>query len=510
MIFRFSVTLCLWILFACLHSVAQNPLTPTSAQESIRVGSEKAKTDPDRPVYHFLPQARWMNDPNGPIFHKGWYHMFYQFNPFWDIHGGGTSCWGHARSKDMVHWEHLPIAIFPSFEQGEHHCFSGACTTDDKGRPIIIYTSVHKSPFDDTEQWAATSDDEMIQWKKSETNPVMTQALHGSDKIRHWRDPMFFKHEGSTYLVIGGSIVKNAEPHGVVLLYRATNPELTAWEYLGITYEFNDPHQYFNEVPNLFPLGNKWVLITNPLAQKCMIGNLDFKTFKFTPESEGAPTWGDFNIRVVQLDPDPNRVILWGFVADFKTQLAESRGWSNCLTLPRVLSMQSDGKLKVDPLEALNTLRGHVLADEKNLEIQNGAPKTTDIQADCLEIQTSLIPKDAITCGIKIRCSKDQNRYVAIQIEAPNASIFGPHFVVKGTGLRCTPASIPFELAEGEKSVDLRIYLDKSVLEVFVNGRISYTGVLALEPGEPGVALFADGGTMIVPTFQAWEMNPIW
>jgi beta-fructofuranosidase len=76
-----------------------------------------------RPVYHFTSSAGWMNDPNGPVFWNGYYHLFYQHNP------GGEEWrnfhWGYARSVDMIHWEHQPIALAPSPELGEKHCFSG-------------------------------------------------------------------------------------------------------------------------------------------------------------------------------------------------------------------------------------------------------------------------------------------------------------------------------------------------------------------------------------------------
>jgi beta-fructofuranosidase len=485
-----------------------NALTLASAERSLQRGAELAVQDVERPRYHFMPPGRWVNDPNGPLLHNGWYHMFYQLNPFWDIHSGGVCCWGHARSKDMVNWEHMPIALFPSLDKGENHCYSGTCMIDDHGRPIILYTSVHSSEYDDAEQWAATGDAEMRHWEKLPGNPVMTQAPHGNDVIRHWRDPMSFKHEGHTYVVIGGSHWKDSEPRGAVLLYRATNAELTAWEYLGIVYEFPDPRQYLNEVPNLFPLGDKWVLITNPLDQKCMIGSMDFKTFKFTPEYEACPTSGDFNIRVAQLDPDPGRVILWGFIAGFQNQRQESRGWSNCMTLPRVLTLRPDKKMGVAPLPALDGLRGPALASENDLVVTSGTHTIAGVHGDGLEIQVSLLPQASPICGIKLRCSADQSRSISIQLEEPTQWNKGPHLVIVGNGLRCTPGKIPFMPAPGEKSVDLRIYLDQSVLEVFVNGRASYTGVMEFRPGEDGVSLFAQGGSLKVPALRVWPMAP--
>ena len=82
------------------------------AEASVKTAAEKVKTDPNRPIYHLQPPANWNNDPNGPVFSKGNYHLFYQLNPYGD--GWGHMHWGHFRSKDLVHWEHQPIALWPS------------------------------------------------------------------------------------------------------------------------------------------------------------------------------------------------------------------------------------------------------------------------------------------------------------------------------------------------------------------------------------------------------------
>ena len=109
------------------------------AKESIEKARKIAEKCPYRPTYHFLAPANWMNDPNGPIFYKGEYHLFYQHNPYGDK--WGHVHWSHAKSRDLVHWEHLPIALDPSNELGEEHCFSGCCINNN-GVPTIIYTSI--------------------------------------------------------------------------------------------------------------------------------------------------------------------------------------------------------------------------------------------------------------------------------------------------------------------------------------------------------------------------------
>src|SRR3954451_12123480 len=148
-----------------------------------------AEADPERPIYHFHPPSNWTNDPNGTIYYEGWHHLFYQLNPF-DAQLGDQH-WGHARSRDLVNWEHLPIAIWPSEALGERAIFSGGAVIAGDGRPRIIYTSIGKLQ---PEQWMAVpKDDELIAWEKYRGNPILTQEAHAGGPIAQWRDPFMFK-----------------------------------------------------------------------------------------------------------------------------------------------------------------------------------------------------------------------------------------------------------------------------------------------------------------------------
>ena len=138
----------------------------------------EAAADPTRPVYHFGPPSGWMNDVNGPLLHRGYYHIFYQLNPYHTDARYGTH-WGHARSTDLVHWEDLPIAIWPSTEAGETSCYSGTAGFNKDGQPIILYTSTKKwgqgrNALEPFEQWAAVGDDDLISWTKHPDNPSLT------------------------------------------------------------------------------------------------------------------------------------------------------------------------------------------------------------------------------------------------------------------------------------------------------------------------------------------------
>src|SRR5215210_2729509 len=107
---------------AAMAAVVARPITPlaqsnvieaslVTAMETMHAAIPVAERDPERPIYHFRPPANWNNDPNGTLFYRGWHHLFYQLNPA--APRGGNQHWGHARSKDLVNWEHLPIALWP-------------------------------------------------------------------------------------------------------------------------------------------------------------------------------------------------------------------------------------------------------------------------------------------------------------------------------------------------------------------------------------------------------------
>src|SRR5437763_6117603 len=136
------------------------------ATEAVLAAIPAAAADPQRPRYHFRPPANWTNDPNGTIFYKGWHHLFYQLNPF--AARLGSQHWGHARSRDLVNWEHLPVAIWPSADKGERAILSGGAAIAADGRPRLFYTSIGKPQ---PEQWMAVpKDDDLIAWDKYSGN----------------------------------------------------------------------------------------------------------------------------------------------------------------------------------------------------------------------------------------------------------------------------------------------------------------------------------------------------
>src|SRR5687767_2065816 len=221
---------------------------------AINARSAELYREPWRPQFHFTAATNWMNDPNGMVFYDGEYHLFYQYNPFGDK--WGHMSWGHAVSRDLVRWEHLPIALY---EENDVMIFSGSAVVDwknttgfgkdDKPPLVAIYTGHYtKKPLQN--QHIAYSNDRGRTWTKHAGNPV----LDIGDK--DFRDPKVMWHEGTKRWVM-----TVAWPtHRKVRFY--ASPNLKEWTHLS---DFGPAGSTSGiwECPDLFPLGTKWVLIVN-------------------------------------------------------------------------------------------------------------------------------------------------------------------------------------------------------------------------------------------------------
>ena len=456
----------------------------------------RAEADPTRPVYHFRPPAQWMNDPNGVVFHKGFYHVFYQFNPYGDTWGEVGTHWGHTRSRDLVHWEHLPIAFGPSEELGEKRCNSGCLAVNDAGAPIIFYTKVES---DGREHWAVLGDDDLIEWQKWSGNPIIswrTRDRHGAPEHPYDKEdmPFIFREGGRTFMTLSSCGIQGKE---VIPIYEAEDGSLLKWRYRGIMYEGT------GECPNFVKLGDKWVLFYGAYKWvEYFVGDFDLETLKFTAERHGIldysygeehPNFWTRGLYAPYAFPDPQgRRLLFGWVSGFECD----RGWHGCLSLPRVLSLDNDLNLLQTPAPELATLRGQHRHIE-GLDVVRQTNRLDGIEGDTMELAVELEQRDAAAFGLKLRCGKDETDALVVRYS-------------DGT-LDVTGTQVPVDLEGPSNTLTLHVFLDKSVMEVFINGgracvtRVNYPG-----PNDLGVSVFADRGSVAVKSLDAWQMKAIW
>ena len=474
------------------------------ATAAVQAAVPRAQADPNHPIFHVTAPAQWINDPNGPIFYKGYYHLFYQLHPFSDE--SGPKYWGHVRSRDLVKWEPLPIALWPSAEAGETEVWSGCCTVNGLGEPMAFYTSIGpgKPAFDHAEQWAAIGDDNLISWRKSPGNPVLSEALNGGTKIYDWRDPFIFHDQKNTFLVTGGHMAK--EGRAAVNIYEAENPELTKWKYRGVMFQHPDAGAPTVECPNFFKLGNQWVLFVSPYGKvQYFVGDFDAETCRFRARTRGCLDYGpNFYAPNTMQVPDGRRLV-WGWVGGFPG----GHGWNGCLSLPRLLTLSRDGQLRQNPAPQLTKLRGkavkfhNILLDNSTetvrmagmkLPLKNNGVFLGIWNTNTIEIQAEIDMPTAKNFEMQIGDSKNTSPIVVS---------------FNGTELQVMDVKAPLTLT-GERKLNLRIFLDRSVLEVFANETVCITKTIPSHAAAANLKLHADGGSATAKLIQAWPMKTIW
>jgi beta-fructofuranosidase len=461
------------------------------ATAAMNAATNRAQADLWRPTFHVTAPAQWVNDPNGPIYHKGFYHLFYQLTP--DKDESGIKYWGHVRSRDLAKWEHLPIALAPSGDKGEESIWSGCAVINGLGQPMAFYTSIGKgkSPFTEAVQWAATGDQELIRWEKIPLNPVLTESVHDGQKIYDWRDPFIFQDQQRTFMVLGGSLNESKGGQAVVTIYEAESAALTRWKYRGVLFQLPDAGARTAECPNFFKLGDEWVLFVSPYGKvQYYVGAFDAQTCRFVPRARGLLDHGpNFYAPNTVLVPDGRRLV-WGWVNGFPN----GRGWNGCLSLPRELSLTRDGQLRQTPTPQLRKLRGEGVSWQ-NLPI--------DGRRSVFEL-----PK---------------TNSFAMELELELQMARGIHFAMQGTNqvapvtldydgleLALAEARAPLQLPKGARTLKLQIFMDRSVLEVFADEQVCLTKRIEPLEGAVTMEIRADNGTARLKRFQTWPMKTIW
>ncbi|MFE2992298.1 glycoside hydrolase family 32 protein [Streptomyces sp. NPDC059262] len=323
------------------------------------------------PRHHVRPAGgHWCNDPNGPLFHDGRYHLFFQHNPgatVWgDIH------WGHASSPDLVSWTDHGIALEPTpGGRDELGAWSGCAVVED-GVPTAVYTGMDRDDGIGSVMIARATDD-AISELKAEPAPVVPGPPPGLD-LNAFRDPYLFTYGGRRWAVVGAGHRATGTPD--VLLYRVDS--LTEWSYAGSLIDARDPlaGQIAGpatawECPALLPTGDgRWVLLVSLWADgitystSYFIGDLQEAGtgLRFVPSTGGMLDHGrDFYAPTALVEE--NRTLLWGWSWESRTERESlDAGWAGCLTYPREIGVHPDGTLRLAPARELTALRGTALA----------------------------------------------------------------------------------------------------------------------------------------------------
>jgi fructan beta-fructosidase len=408
MLQKLAIFLCIFTMIHC-KSTKNNKATTLS--------------EAHRPQFHFTPPKMWMNDPNGMVFYEGEYHLFYQHYPEATI--WGAMHWGHAVSKDMVHWEHLPIALYPD-DLGM--IFSGSAVVDWKndsgfgvdGKPPLVAIFTHHlmeaekaGKHDFQYQSLAYSNDKGRNWTKYTGNPV----IPNTDKIHDFRDP---------------KVSYDADSKQWLMVFAAGNhtkiwgsQDLKNWKHLSdFGKEYGD-HSGVWECPDFFQMvvdngetmqkqQKKWVLLQslNPgspnggSGTQYFVGDFDGKKFTLDPSFAksvmgGKAQWLDFgrdNYAGVTWSDIPKRdgrrlFLGWMSNWDYAQQVPTDK-WRSAMTLPRELTLKQSKtgfQLISQPVRELKTLRkNHFVIDKKNRSGTFNLSEISKISPKGMELEISI------------------------------------------------------------------------------------------------------------------------
>ncbi|MCI4667991.1 MAG: glycoside hydrolase family 32 protein [Bacteroidia bacterium] len=474
-----------------------------------------------RPIFHFTPMRNWMNDPNGLIYLNGFYHLFYQYNP--DGDQWGNISWGHARSKNLMDWEELPVAI--PCTQGEM-IFSGCTLIDEQNRAgfgqnalIAIYTSFEYEIKDGGEMIAlaqhqslAFSHDEGLSFTKYEGNPILD--IGSVD----FRDPKVIWHEPTSSWVM---LVSLADQHKIAF-YRSKS--LIKWQKSGEFGPAGNTDAVW-ECPDLFWIkeegkeSGKWILTIsagsphpNYLGMQSFIGEFDGHTF--IPDKDLAPAYLDYGkdyyagITFSNTGNQHYAIMMAWLSNHIYARFQPTSPWRGAMSFPRRMTLANqDGKLylKQSP---------HLSLEEKGKKIEITFP--TQLKNDSYTLpfhsQSFELILEIESLGAKefgLRCFEGSGRHcqLAYRIEEEE-------FYIDRTNSGQTDFFDGFASTEScqiqlrKACLHLHLLVDRSIIEVFLNDgeRLMTQRVFPLPQGI-GISIFALGGDICIRNLQVLDMQ---
>jgi len=489
-----------------------------------------------RPIYHYnSPQGR-MNDPNGLCIWKGNYHLFYQAFPA----GSGRS-WGHAYSTDMVHWKELPVAIYPDKESD---CYSGATLVEDN-RVIAFYPGRGFGM-----RVAVSSDPLLLNWKKLSDEPLIPR----NTKPTWVADSCIWKEGDGYYGVIAGrrnlNEFPNAPPRLAPHLFHSK--DLLNWKYVNCLMDENEKFTAYGDdssCPYFWPIGKDahiLVFFSHRTGGQYLLGDYDKKKHKFVPfahdrfNRNGA---GHTSFHAPSATPDGK-----GGVLVIHNVTGGLDSGHQTMSLPARLTVESISEIrkrlpplekkiiKITPVEALATLRkkeGHVRVENRKLPA-NKEVVFEKIKGNAMEIAAEINTGKSREIRILMLRSPDKREYTKFSYFADSGiragRAYGGYFEdalvldVSNGSLRPdvrgkAPEQTRFDLKPKAgaswrgplEPLKIRVFIDKSIVEVFVNDRKWMA--LRVYPSlaeSLGFSITAVGRDAQLISLDAWQIKSIY
>ncbi|WP_029515271.1 GH32 C-terminal domain-containing protein [Paenibacillus polymyxa] len=501
-------------------------IRPQLNYDEIKLDRTPLLLDRHRPQYHVSPPAHWMNEPHAPIYFDGQYHLFYQHNPqgpfFHQIH------WGHWVSQDLVHWRDLPVALAPEKDQlAPDGIWSGSATYDADGLPVLFFTAGNDSASPNQSVALARStytldgNPDLVQWVKH-PEPLIVQKK-GMGAFGDFRDPFVWKDDDGWYALVGSGI-----EGGAALAF--ASQDMLNWTYKGPFFKADiQKFPYLGpiwELPVLLPLGSdkqgvKHLLLVSPVGKGAdvevfyWIGQLDKQNLSFIPDQEEPQLIdvGDFHFTGPSgmVDPKTGRNIVFTIAQGDRTSEMEYKsGWAHNGGLPLSVYLRDDGRLGIEPIQELQSLRGPKRLSLRDQSLAETNVQLRNVHGDMLEIQLELEPGSAKKFGIKVRCTPDGEEETLLYYDWNQALL-----MVDRSKTTLHPGEKCGGIQGGKlellgENLKLHIYLDRSMVEAYASGLKSLTTrVYPSRMDALGLEIWGDGEPF-VKSLDIWDMQSVW
>ena len=508
--------------------LATNPMLQRFAESRRQLASDR-----HRPLYHFVSPESTLNDPNGLCFWGGQWHLFYQGYPPED----SRQHWGHAISDDLIHWHDLPYAIYP---HPEECCYSGTTLVEDD-RVIAIYHGTQLGNM-----VALSSDPLLLNWEKVGDGAVIPMQKAGEPPLPYTVfDPCIWKKDGFYYALSGGWLPKGPDDKQIRANFLFRSSDLENWEYLHPFVE-NDQYTVVGDdgaCPYFWPLGDKHILLiySHMTGGQYLLGDYDKARDKFVVTDGGLFNFGPSTpsgVHAPSAVPDGKVgvIVIFNMNQGKPTQV-----WNQIMTLPRRLTLDADNRLLQEPAGDIESLRYDQQSVGETALPANQEIVLDAIQGNAMELSVELDRGAAPMVELNVLRSPNREEFTRIafyqrrgnryrqrlsKTQAMNAStaamqqlpqryeslisIDASYASTLPEALSRAPETAPVFLADDEP-LQLRVFIDRSVVEVFVNGKQCVA--VRVYPGREdslGVSLRAQGSAATLKRLDAWQMRSIW
>ncbi len=469
----------------------------------------------DRPAFHLSARVGWMNDPNGFSFHDGQYHLFYQYHPY-DSHWGPMH-WGHAVSRDLLHWRYLPAALAPDMPYDREGCFSGSAVTLEDGRQVLMYTGVSEEIGPDGAvrniQTQNLAFGDGVDYVKFGGNPVITASDLPEGGSRYdFRDPKLLQCADGWRAVVANDQVGEG---GRMLMYHSD--DLTHWHLERVVAENKNRLGLMWECPDLFTLDGREVLLAsaqdmlpkgfeyhNGNGTFCLLGHRN-EDGDYVWERDHALDYGiDFYAPQSILTPDGRRVMI-GWMQNWDTcnLHVKSTPWFGQMSLPRELSVKN-GRLYQQPLQELEALRGAPV-EYQNVEIENGEIELPGIHGRMVDLEVEIEPAEGeLFNRFAVRFAKDAEHHTGFSFR-PRESVVKVDRKFSGSR-RAIIHQRRAKVDHENGRLKLRLILDRFSVEAFINGGEKVmSATVGTDTSAEGISFFCDGKARF--SVRAYELK---